>query len=89
MIYLLQIGAQDIQEKFWEVIDALDVNMVLRWFRNNIVFTIIVFSWSETANCYDLFRPGTDRISGLIRLGRIIRPILADPARSGIRLNKD
>lgn len=39
-----EIGAQDIQEKFWEVIDALDVNMVLRWFRNNIVFTIIVFS---------------------------------------------
>ncbi|KAL5255765.1 hypothetical protein ACHWQZ_G011105 [Mnemiopsis leidyi] len=39
-----KISAQDFQEKFWDVIDRLDVNMVLKWFRNNIVFTIIIFT---------------------------------------------
>ncbi|KAL5255764.1 hypothetical protein ACHWQZ_G011104 [Mnemiopsis leidyi] len=38
------IGAQDLQEKFWEVMDRLDVNMVLKWFRNNIVFAVILFT---------------------------------------------
>ena len=33
----------------------------------------------------DMSEPGTDRISGSIRLCRNIRPILPDPARSGIR----
>ncbi|XP_063694828.1 ADAM 17-like protease isoform X1 [Bolinopsis microptera] len=38
------IGAQDLQEKFWEVMDRLDANMLARWFKNNIVFVIIVFT---------------------------------------------
>jgi len=39
-----KIGAQDVQEKFWEVMDRLDVNMLARWFKNNIVFAIIIFT---------------------------------------------
>jgi len=38
------VGAQDIQERIWELMDEIDVNMVLRWFKNNIVFTIIIFT---------------------------------------------
>jgi len=41
---LCDIAAQDIQEKLWELYDAMDADMLLRWFRNNIVFTIIVFA---------------------------------------------
>jgi len=43
-LLFLQVSAQDIQEKFWEVMDAMDVNMLMRWFRNNIVFAIIIFT---------------------------------------------
>jgi len=39
-----KVAAQDVQEKFWEIWEQLDINMVARWFKNNIVFTIIVFS---------------------------------------------
>ena len=38
------IGAQDVQEKLWEIYDHIDVDMVARWFKDNIVFTVIVLS---------------------------------------------
>ena len=39
-----QVSAQDIQEKFWEIIDEINVNKVIKWFTNNIVFSIILFT---------------------------------------------
>jgi hypothetical protein len=52
---MLQVGAQDLQEKFWDVIEKLDVNMVLRWFKNNIVFAIIILTryYYKVDNCSD------------------------------------
>ena len=38
------IAAQDVQEKLWELYDHIDVDKVARWFKDNIVFTVIVLS---------------------------------------------
>ena len=46
---MLQVSAQDIQEKFWEIIEEISVNAVIKWFTNNIVFTIIVFTRFESS----------------------------------------
>ena len=38
------VGAQDVLEKLWEIFDDLNVNQVSKWFKLNIVFTIILLS---------------------------------------------
>ncbi|KAL5255949.1 hypothetical protein ACHWQZ_G011235 [Mnemiopsis leidyi] len=38
------VGAQDVQERLWQLYDHLNVDKVARWLKDNIVFTIILLS---------------------------------------------
>jgi len=38
------IEAADIQEKLWEIVDKIDTNYILKWFKNNIILTIVVIT---------------------------------------------
>lgn len=38
------VEAQDLQERLWHIWKDIDTDMITRWFKDNIVFTIIMFS---------------------------------------------
>jgi hypothetical protein len=51
------VGAQDVQQRLWEIFNVLDVDKISKWFKDNIVFTIIIFSiiiWFPLSMCLNI-----------------------------------